>query len=145
QDPDPTEKALDADPLPFVQKDESGHDLPYTCDSDKEDCVAWAAKNAEQLAELERANTLLMQRYDTLLGMTRFEDSSTPSIAEPLPGVTHEAALYRSLVWRDIADPARRPAALQRMVRAVEFAQRQGANATSLQMKIFSERTRERY
>lgn len=144
QEPDATEKALFEDALPFVQKDAQGKGFVF-CDADKEDCLAWGAVNAERLRDLERSNAVLMQRYETLLGMSRIKDMSTPSVDEPLPDTTREAALYRNLIWRDLGDAATRPAALRRIARAVEFAQYADASGTSLQMKMLGERTRELY
>lgn len=142
--PSTEEDDLSPDPLPFQQDDTQGKQVDL-CDPDKRDCLEWAKTAAVQLVELERANALLLRRYETLLDMSRIDDVSTPSSDEPLPDTDKEAALYRALILRDLANPATRADALKRMAHVVEFWQRVEQPAPSLWMKVIAERTRERY
>jgi hypothetical protein len=142
--PNEEEQALQADPLPFQQSDAQGNKIG-SCDPDERDCLAWAKDTAGQLAELERANAVLLRRYDALLGMTRFDELSTPSADDPTPNVSKETALYRALILRDVTSPAMREQALQRMLRAVRFWQHAEDPATSELMKALALHERERY
>jgi hypothetical protein len=142
--PSAEEHALEADPLPFQQNDARGNKVEF-CDSDERDCLAWARTTAAQLTELESANAVLLQRFVALLAMTRFDELTTPSADDPLPNASKEAALYRALVLRDLANPATRDQGLQRMSRVVTFWQRAEEPAQSEFMKAFAEHERERY
>lgn len=142
--PSAEEQILKPDPLAFQQNDAQGNKVDF-CDPDERDCLGWSKTAADQLTQLERANALLLRRYETLLGMSRIEELSTPSSDEPLPDTGNEVALYRSLILRDLANPATRTDALQRMARVVAFWQRVEAPAPSRIMKMIAERTHERY
>jgi hypothetical protein len=138
------EQALKPNPLAFQQNDAQGNKVEF-CEPEDHDCLDWAKGAADRLTELERANALLLRRYDDLLGMQRIDELSTPSSDDPQPDTSKEAALYRSLILRDLANPATRADALRRIVRVVAFWQNAEAPAPNLIVKVLAERTRERY
>ena len=142
--PSAEEQALKPDPLAFQETNAQGKKVDF-CDPDEHDCLVWAGLAADQLTELERANILLLRRYETLLGMGRIDDLSTPWSDEPLPDVSTEAVLYRALILRDLTNPATRTDAMQRLARVVTFWRRMEEPAPSLIMKMIAERTHERY
>ncbi|MEO8673282.1 MAG: hypothetical protein ABI411_18355, partial [Tahibacter sp.] len=138
------EEALKADPLAFQSKDAKGNTVEF-CDPDTTDCLSWAKTEVTALGDLERANALLLARYDTLLGMIRVDDLATPSLDDTFPDTNKEANLYRSLILRDLSNPATRANALQRMARVIAFWRHMEEPAQGLIMKAIADRTQERY
>ena len=142
--PSEEEKALKIDPLPFVSTNASNEKIDIFCDLDSDDCLSWARKNEDDLNWLETANAIRLRRFETMIGMTNFEESSTPANDSPLPDIGSDDALYRALILRDINEPSKRADAIRRLNRTAAFWRRVEEPAPGLLMKSLAEHGRER-
>jgi hypothetical protein len=142
--PSEEEKTLKIDPLPFVSTNAGNKKIDIFCNFDSEDCLAWARKNEGDLNWLETANAVRLGRFETMIGMTNFEESSTPANDSPLPDISSDDALYRALILRDIGEPSKRADAIRRLNKVAAFWRRVEEPAPSLLMKSLAEHGRER-
>jgi hypothetical protein len=142
--PSEEEKALRLDPLPFVSTNAGNKKIDIFCNLDSDDCLAWARKNREDLNRLETANAVRLRRFETMIGMTTFDELSTPANDSPLPDTNSDDALYRALILRDINEPSKRADALRRLAALALFWRRIEEPAQGLLMKTLGDHGRER-
>ena len=142
--PSDEEKALKIDPLPFVSTNAGNKKIDIFCNLDSDDCLAWARKNEEDLNWLETANAIRLRRFETMLGMTKFDELSTPANDSPLPDISSDDALYRALILRDIGEPSKHADAVRRLNQVAAFWRRIEEPAPGLLMKSLADHGRER-
>jgi hypothetical protein len=132
--------ALDKDALPFQFNVEDKAKTGLDCAVTDRDCIAWALRQSAELAKLEQTNSVRLQRLEKLIGMTGFEEVSTPSSEQPIPAIVPDGQLFRDLILRDLSDVTRRGDALSRLMRAIAFYRLVDEQAQSLEMKGAAER-----
>ncbi len=136
---DPSSKAdpsehNDSDPLPQVKPDEKLDGITELCPYRDTECVAWAAQHRAALERLAQANRVRLERFQTLLNMTQFQE---PPIAGDFPIADMSIASLRSnLLALEANDGARIPAVAAELVRHVAFWRRASEQAETLITKM---------
>ena len=139
------EKTLAVAALPFDDKGVDGSKFDVACDAATRDCIEWARAEAKNIGRIAVANATRARRYESLVGMTGFDESYTPSFNDLYPKLASDDALYRAVIFGDLGIAAKRADALTRLSRGVTFWQRVDGAASSMVMKMLGTAMRERY